>query len=351
MAGMKWTGQNWPTRRWLPRAALLAGSVSLWALARFCLPPPALHGSLLALTFLGGVALLLRGAVGLRSRLGKGLLADTVLGLGAAVSALAFLFAVLSNREEELPVTRVAPDTGNPPARIRLVDFNALHGIPGFEGQEARFQDTLAAFRALRPDVIVLQEAWDTARHGNLARRLGEGLRLNHVYARANGSRRWLGYEEGSAVLSRFPILDARRLRLSPRRPWWECRIAMVATLEVGGRPLTVAGLHCHDRDEEVAADQAGGLLARLDRERPVVVAGDFNAGSGSAAVGQFVRAGYVEALPGGIDHLLLPGRPWGWRLEAAAWALRPEDLEPLLGKRVEVSDHPATLADLVPEP
>jgi hypothetical protein len=160
-----------------------------------------------------------------------------------------------------------------------------------------------------------------------------------------------VAYEEGAAVLSRFPILRAQRLLLAPRRPWWECRIALVTTLDVGSRPLTVAGLHCPDRDEGVATDQAGSLLARLGREGPVVVAGDFNAGSDSEAVGQFVRAGFVDALPGGIDHLLLPGRAWGWKLEAATWALRPEDLVPLLGKRVEVSDHPAILADLVPEP
>jgi hypothetical protein len=176
-------------------------------------------------------------------------------------------------------------------------------------------------------------------------------LRLNHVYARANGSRRWLGYEEGAAVLNRFPILEARRLLLAPRRPWWECHIALAVILDLGGRPLTVAGLHCHDRDEGVVTRQAGSLLARLGGGGPMVVAGDFNAGSDSPAVRQFVRAGFVDALPGGIDHLLLPGPAWRWKLDKAVWTFRPADLVPLIGKRVEVSDHPAILADLVPEP
>ncbi len=61
-------------------------------------------------------------------------------------------------------MTQVTPDAGVRPDRVRVVDFNVLQGIPRFEGQEARFQDTLAAFRALRPDVTVLQEAWDTSR-------------------------------------------------------------------------------------------------------------------------------------------------------------------------------------------
>ena len=120
-----------------------------------------------------------------------------------------------------------------------------------------------------------------------------------------------------------------------------------MATLDLGGRPLTVAGLHCHDQDEGVTAHQAHSLLARLPQGGPVIVAGDFNAGSGSAAVAQFTRAGLVEALPGGIDHLLLPQGPWGWRLAGAAWTFRPDDLPPLIGKRVEISDHPAVVADL----
>jgi endonuclease/exonuclease/phosphatase family metal-dependent hydrolase len=272
------------------------------------------------------------------------------LGLGAAAAALAFLFAVLSNREGPLPVAQLAAEAATPGERLRVVDFNVLHGAPNFAGQEARFQDTLAAFRALKPDIIVLQEAWETREHGNMAQRLGEALRFNYVYARANGSRRLIGFEEGSAVLSRFPIRDARRPLLAPRRPWWERRIALVATLDVGGRLLAVAGLHCHDRDESVAAAQAHSLLTRLPKAGPVIVAGDFNADSGSPAVAQFTRAGFVDVLPGGIDHLLLPKDGWGWQLAEAAWTFRPDDLPPLIGKRVEISDHPAIVADLVPQ-
>jgi hypothetical protein len=45
------------------------------------------------------------------------------------------------------------------------------------------------------------------------------------------------------------------------------------------------------------------------------------------------------------------PGQVWGWKLVATAWTFRPENLVSLLGKRAGVSDHPAILADLVPEP
>jgi endonuclease/exonuclease/phosphatase family metal-dependent hydrolase len=344
---MSETGQIGSTWLWATRVVLTTAALVLWGFARVCPPSPTFQGILLALTFLGGVLLSLRGIIWIRSDKATRPVVDAALGLGIVTAALAFLFTVLSNREESLAVAQ-ATNTGRHPDRLRIVDFNVLHGIPGFEGQEARYQDTLAAFRLLAPDIIVLQEVWDTLAHGNMARRLGEALHLNHVYARANGSRQLLGFEEGSAILSRFPILDARRLLLAPRTPWWECRIALVTRIDLGERRLTVAGLHCHDQNEAVATSQAHSLLTRLDRDAIVIVAGDFNAASESPAVTQFIQIGLVDALPGGIDHLLLPGGEWGWKLAEASWTFRPEDLEQLLGRRVEISDHPAILADLL---
>jgi hypothetical protein len=139
-------------------------------------------------------------------------------------------------------------------------------------------------------------------------------------------------------------------MNLSPRTPWWECHIALVVTIDVGGRKLTVCGLHCHDQNESVATEQANSLLRRFERNETVLVAGDFNAGSDSPAVTQFTRAGFAEALPGGIDHLLLPRKAWSWKLAEAFWTFRPEYLREIIGRRAAISDHPAIVADLVPE-
>jgi endonuclease/exonuclease/phosphatase family metal-dependent hydrolase len=316
---------------------------------RSLLPPrTGLPGHLAGPTLLGGTFLSIWGMVRFRSDKAGRPAVDVALGIADMAAALAFLFTVLSNREEPLAAVRAATPTTTQVDRLRILDFNVLHGIPAFEGQEARFQDTLAAFRALSPDILVLQEVWDTSAHGNMAQRLGKALHLNYVYARANGSRPLLGFEEGSAILSRFPILDARRLLLAPRTPWGECRITLVATVDLGGRKLIIAGLHCHDQKEEVATAQARSLLARLDQAERVIVAGDFNAGSDSSAVTQFTRDGFVDVLPGGIDHLLLPREAWDWKLVETSWTLRPEDLGDLIGRRVEISDHPAIVADLL---
>ena len=200
------------------------------------------------------------------------------------------------------------------------------------------------------PDILILQEVWHTPAHGNMAERLAADLEMNYVYARANGSRRLIGFEEGSAVLSRFPITRASRLVLSPRQPWWETRIALVAAIDLGSEEMTVVGAHLAYQDQKCTERQTMDLIARIPRAELLVLAGDFNAESDSASVRRVVAAGYSDTVPGGIDHLFLPSRMGlaGWKLERAAWTLREAELSRLIGKQTAVSDHPGIVADLV---
>jgi hypothetical protein len=225
-----------------------------------------------------------------------------------------------------------------------VVDFNVLHGYPAFIDQAERLRDLLAAIRALAPDVVILQEAWSTPAHGHLGQQLGLALNMDHVYARANGSLRLIGFEEGSAILSRYPITQARRLILRPRRPWWERRIALVVSVNLGRERITVAGTHMKGA---VSDGQSWSLLARLPRDGMRLVGGDINAGSDSEAARVFDRHGFVDVLPGGIDHVFVPARG-PWTVESAHWTLRAEDMAALIGKRVTISDHPGIVVDLV---
>ena len=110
------------------------------------------------------------------------------------------------------------------PDVITVVSFNVLHGGPwsGFAGDGQRLErrlEIVAGELALRrPDVIALQEASVSRRLGNVPERLARRLGLHHVYAPATShvfgdgllSRLIvgaLGFHEGSAILSRFPIV------------------------------------------------------------------------------------------------------------------------------------------------
>jgi endonuclease/exonuclease/phosphatase family metal-dependent hydrolase len=248
---------------------------------------------------------------------------------------------------DPLRITRRAQATTSTVERLRLVDFNVLHGYPHFPEQETRARRAVAAIQALDADLIVLQEAWRTQAHGDFVERLATALNMDSAFARANGKLERIGFEEGEAVLSRFPILEAKRLRLAPKKPFYERRVALLCTLDLGGEPLTVVGAHLDNRNLETAAAQAATLAYYLRGTDAPIVAGDLNAGDDSAAVGALLDLGLRDLLDGGVDHVLFP-RASSWRVESAAWTLRPAELEVLIGERAVISDHPGIVVDLI---
>lgn len=275
--------------------------------------------------------------------------AALVLGLLALASSPAFT-RTLAGRAPAEPRAAGAANSTDPasaPDRLRILQLNVYHGYPDPEGrllvQESPSDRAIRSgrlateIRRLQPDVLVLQEAWCAAGEGCLADRLARELGFNGVYARANGSLRWLGFEEGSAILSRFPVADPRVWRLGPDRDAFERRIALTARIDHPGLPFEVVGAHLANGDTDLAGAQAADLLKRLGGVgRPVLVAGDLNLPSDHAALTRFQDAGYRDLVAGGIDHVLLDTANSGW------WPLWTERAESL----GSISDHPGLLIE-----
>lgn len=334
---------------------LLGGALSAAALAALLgsvglvtAPPPGAMRGLVAAAALAAVGSTLAGVAIRRARRPFRRLAFAG-GVISAAALAAFVVGFFWLPEGPVPVLhRAAPRSGPAPQldRVRIVSFNVLHGYPDFPDHEGRYRRLAAALRELEPTVVVLQEAWSVVGHGALAERLAADLGFDAAYARANGSRRLLGFEAGSAVLSRLPLLEARRQRLAPRRPLTEARIALAASFEIGADTWTVVSVHLATVPR-VATAQAADLARRLPEGNLLAVAGDLNAGSDSAAVRALIERGLVDVLPGGIDHIFVAaGSPW--QVERAAWTLRPSDLARLIGEETAISDHPGIVVDLV---
>jgi endonuclease/exonuclease/phosphatase family metal-dependent hydrolase len=94
----------------------------------------------------------------------------------------------------------------------------------------------------------------------------------------------------GGAILSRSPLERPALVRLECDGNWFDGahgerrvggRMAMVATLRIGGRPVTLAAVHFESHsDPEGRAGQLRRLLVALDRygaDQPVVIGGDLN--------------------------------------------------------------------------
>jgi endonuclease/exonuclease/phosphatase family metal-dependent hydrolase len=273
------------------------------------------------------------------------LAAPLLLALLSLTAIGAFLRGVFAVGDAEVEVQNTVQVIVPDPTRLRIVDFNVKHGYPFFTRQEERYQDTLGALRALHADVIILQEAWRTRKFGHLVERLARDLQMNSAYARANGSLRYLGFEEGSAILSRYPLDSPRRVVASPRMPPWENRIALAVTISVADQPVSIAGAHLTFYGDGIASEQAASVAKAVGQV--TVMAGDFNASSASEAVRIFTERGMVDVLPGGIDHVLVSISP-EWNVAEAHWTLRPEDMPALIGRKRDISDHPGIVVDLL---
>jgi hypothetical protein len=152
-----------------------------------------------------GLLLLATAVAGGRSLRAHGVVGVLVTGLAWGTVAFVLL-DVLALERDALRVTHrvVTPEVA--PRQLRLVDLNVLHGYDDFPRQEERAERTVAALAALEPDILVLQEAWRTRRHGDLTGHLAEALQMDAAYARANGKLERIGFEEGEAILSRFRV-------------------------------------------------------------------------------------------------------------------------------------------------
>ncbi len=159
------------------------------------------------------------------------------------------------------------------PREFRVVTFN-LHGRDGNVVAHA-----LVADPALRgADLIVLEEVH--GHHGcssacEIARAFGFHAVYEPEFADRDGS-------DGVAIVSRAPIDSAQVIEL----PYYNVhlnderrRAALMATLRVDGKPITVYAVHLTNRlTVAQRRHQIEPVLAHASRQRtPVIIAGDFN--------------------------------------------------------------------------
>jgi endonuclease/exonuclease/phosphatase family metal-dependent hydrolase len=198
------------------------------------------------------------------------------------------------------------PEAGEAPAPLRVVTFNLLHGGPasGLSGDDehldARLTLVARELRALDPDIVGLQESSITGdRH--VAARLAADLGLH--WAHASATRRvsriaaidrlivWaMNFEEGPAVLSRWPIVETEIIDLPRCARFYDPRVVLRAAVDTPRGRMQVFSTHlardpCQvDRLVEVVRAHTGPL--------PALLLGDFNTPESSAEIARLVRGG-----------------------------------------------------------
>lgn len=196
---------------------------------------------------------------------------------------------------------------------LRVVTFNLLHDgagsgfLDGDTHLEERLEMTIRELKTLDPDIIAVQEASDSRRHGNVPERLAKALGLHVVFEPATEHvfGLWpldsivvgmMGFKEGSAILSRFPIAASHVYDLPRCKKWLEPRILLQAELSTLRGPLQVFSTHT-GRGDECQMERVGEIVRARLGGGPSLLMGDFNIPETSQVLMTLRNeAGFVDA-------------------------------------------------------
>ncbi|WP_407351777.1 endonuclease/exonuclease/phosphatase family protein [Luteimonas sp. R10] len=220
------------------------------------------------------------------------------------------------------PAPDAAADGGG--ATLSVVTLNIYHDRDGWERRRPL---VIEGLRALRPDVIGLQEVLQHGTLRNQAADIADALGYDFHFVSTAPEGEVERY--GNAILTRHPILERSERRL---RPLEDSRTVAHVRIAFDGRPIDIYDTHLHHTAEGGAmrAEQLADVLAHIDGNddgTPMVLMGDFNAGAGSPEL-QRLAGRYVDAFgsthPGDdvttlnphyfpdrherIDHVFVPG-------------------------------------------
>jgi endonuclease/exonuclease/phosphatase family metal-dependent hydrolase len=198
------------------------------------------------------------------------------------------------------------------PSALRVVTFNLLHGGPssGLWGDDHRLDARLGLvvreLRSLDPDILGLQES-SISGHRNVAERLAKELGLH--WAHASATRRLSGvgwvdrllvwamnFEEGPAILSRWPIVETEVVDLPRCVKFYDPRVVLRAAVETPRGTLQVFSTHTsHDPCQ---VKRLGEIVRAHPGPLPPLLMGDFNAADSTEWMQALVRdADLVDAF------------------------------------------------------
>ncbi len=203
------------------------------------------------------------------------------------------------------PTTELAPT-------LRVASVNMLHGFDS-DVNASTLLDRLGlvadALEAENVDIVGLQESSISSYGGNVAEELARRLGFEFVYQRANPNiedatdeendtlASAIDFEEGEAVISRFPIRDSEGLQL-PRVSSADNRVALRGTVVTPWGDIDIYSTHLTNQDEpEAKAGQAQAIadwIAERSSELPALLMGDFNAREGSETI-NLLSGGFVD--------------------------------------------------------
>lgn len=162
---------------------------------------------------------------------------------------------------------------------VVILTANLWHDWP----RQRRLRERLECFVELvqkeAVDILLLQELTRT-KDFKTDQWLADQLGMAYVYSRANGDAGEIGFEEGLAVFSRFPIKKPRLAQLSDHKNPFFRRIALGTLIEIYGENLLAFTVHLgiNGRQNESQIFRLINWVEKQSGSVPAVIGGDFNA-------------------------------------------------------------------------
>lgn len=242
---------------------------------------------------------------------------------------------------------------------IVVLTANLWHDWPRHRRLPERLESFARLVESEGAQVVLLQEVIRNAglrADEWLAERLGMGF----AYTRANGHAGAIGFEEGVAVLSRFPISEPTHLCMQPSNVPFVNRVALGTRLETPCGDIWAFSTHLGILKNMNAAQIAHlhSWVMATSGSATAMIGGDFNTAESSPQMG-LIRENWVDLY----RHLNSPGEdatyelrmPWGgsiWRarldylfLQPGAHPWKITDARHVGGHPHDYSDHQSVVA------
>jgi endonuclease/exonuclease/phosphatase family metal-dependent hydrolase len=248
----------------------------------------------------------------------------------------------------EAGTAAIVKTTTSPPAELKIVSYN----IRWRSGDELK---QLTKLLQQDPEIgsasiLALQEVDRRKKrtgNSNVAKLMADELGMHYAWAAPPTAKPGDEEETGVAILSAYPLSEARRIVLPHAGPNKRRRVAVGATVEIHDQKWRVYSIHAETRISfSKKLEQFKAILedlAQYPASMPAVVMGDFNtweANSGRKTIKLFTEAGM--RTPFGSQStfkrriVIMPIEfrlDWVWLrgLEAASYGI---------DRKVDISDH-----------
>ena len=189
------------------------------------------------------------------------------------------------------PIVRRLSGVAEPAGRLSMRHAPAIHIGHGCEGitvlsanlwhdwpRRRRVVERLEGFAQLvetnNADVVLLQEVARTPDF-KVDEWLSERLGMAYVYSRANGHEAGIGFEEGLALFSRYPLSSPQLRQLGDQSNPFVRRLALGATIDSPCGKILSFSVHLGLLRQQNASQLADlhGWVSGFDGDTPVLVA------------------------------------------------------------------------------